>query len=94
MSRCWPTTGRPAFAATGQPAGPVAADRAAFSDLDNDRDVDIVLLSAEGLQVQTNNRDGTFSEIADALGLGAVQGAGLAVEDFNQDGYMDLAIAN
>ena len=85
--------GEARFVATGQPTGPVAADRAAFSDLDNDRDVDMVLLSAEGLQVQTNNRDGTFSEIADALGLGAVQGAGLAVEDFNQDGYMDLAIA-
>ena len=55
--------------------------------------MDIVLLSAEGLQVHTNNRDGTFSEIAEALGLGAVQGAGLAVEDFNQDGYMDLAVA-
>ncbi|MYA22769.1 MAG: tetratricopeptide repeat protein, partial [Gemmatimonadetes bacterium] len=85
--------GEARFAATGQPADPVAADRAAFSDLDNDRDVDIVLLSAEGLQVQTNNRDGTFSEIAEALGLGAVQGAGLAVEDFDQDGYMDLAVA-
>ena len=85
--------GEARFAATGQPAGSVAADRAAFSDLDNDRDVDIILLSAEGLQVQTNNRDGTFAEIADALGLGAVQGAGLAVEDFNQDGYMDLAVA-
>ncbi len=85
--------GEARFAATGQPAGPVVADHAAFSDLDNDRDVDIVLLSAEGLQVQTNNRDGTFSEIAEALGLDAVQGAGLAVEDFNQDGYMDLAIA-
>ena len=85
--------GEARFAATGQPAGPVAADRAAFSDLDNDRDVDMVLLSTEGLQVQTNNRDGTFSEIAEALGLSAVQGAGLAVEDFDQDGYMDLAVA-
>lgn len=85
--------GEAQFAATGQPAGGVAADLAAFSDLDNDRDVDVVLLAAEGLQVHTNNRDGTFSEIAGALGLGAVQGAGLAVEDFNQDGYMDLAIA-
>jgi len=84
--------GEARFAATGQPAGSVA-DRATFSDLDNDRDVDMVLLSAEGLQVQTNNRDGTFAEIAAALGLGAVQGTGLAVEDFNQDGYMDLAIA-
>ena len=85
--------GEARFTATGQPAGPAAADRAAFSDLDNDRDVDMVLLSAESLQVHTNNRDGTFAEIAAALGLGAVQGTGLAVEDFNQDGYMDLAIA-
>ena len=85
--------GEARFAATGQPAGLGAADRAAFSDLDNDRDVDIVLLASEGLQVHTNNRDGTFSEIAGGLGLGAVQGAGLAVEDFNQDGYMDLAVA-
>ena len=53
----------------------------------------MLLLSARGSASPYNNRDGTFSEIAAALGLGAVQGAGLAVDDFNQDGYMDLAIA-
>ncbi|MBT5802529.1 MAG: tetratricopeptide repeat protein [Gemmatimonadetes bacterium] len=70
------------------------AHQALFSDFDNDRDVDIVLLSSAGLQVYTNNRDGTFTEIAAELGLDQAKGSGLAIEDFNQDSYMDLALVS
>ena len=70
------------------------AEQAAFADFDNDRDVDIILLSASDLQVYTNNRDGTFAEIASALGLDRAKGSGLAVEDFDQDSYMDLALVS
>ena len=70
----------------------VAAERAVFTDFDNDRDVDIVLLSTTHVQVYTNNRDGTFSQIAGVLGLDRAEGTDLVVEDFDQDSYMDLAL--
>ena len=70
----------------------VAAEQAVFTDFDNDRDVDIVLLSAARVQVYTNNRDGTFSQIAADLGLDRAEGTDLVVEDFDQDSYMDLAL--
>jgi len=82
------------FANIGEQAGFAAATAhsAKFSDIDNDRDVDIVLLSSTSLQVYTNNRDGTFSEISADLGLNHEGGSGLAIEDFDQDGYTDLAL--
>ncbi len=82
------------FANIGEQAGFAAATAhsAKFSDIDNDRDVDIVLLSSTSLQVYTNNRDGTFSEISADLGLDYEGGSGLAIEDFDQDGYTDLAL--
>ena len=70
----------------------IAAESAVFTDFDNDRDVDIVLVSPARIQVYTNNRDGTFSEIAADLGLEQAAGTGLVVEDFDQDSYMDLAL--
>ena len=69
-------------------AGP--AHQAVFSDLDNDRDVDLFLLEAGSARLFTNNRDGTFSDIAGRLGLHAIDAVDLCVEDFDQDGYMDL----
>lgn len=43
-----------------------------------------------------NNGDGTFSDVSQACGLGAVpsKGLGLAINDFDQDGWPDIAVAN
>lgn len=43
-----------------------------------------------------NNRDGTFSDVAESLGVNNPEGRSLAVSwtDFDQDGYVDLYIAN
>ena len=70
--------------------GPVR--RALFTDFDNDRDIDFFIAGAAALQLYTNNRDGTFSEIAAAQGLQSVAAADICVEDFDQDGYMDLGV--
>jgi hypothetical protein len=43
-----------------------------------------------------NNHNGTFSDVSKASGLGSVpsKGLGIAINDFNRDGYADVAIAN
>lgn len=76
----------PAGIATRQPG-----KRAIFSDFDNDRDVDGFVLGAGSVQVFTNNRDGTFTDIGAELGLQSIDAADFCLEDFDQDGYMDLA---
>ena len=45
--------------------------------------------------VYHNNGDGTFTEVANKLGLGVPgKGLGIAIADFDRDGKIDLAIAN
>ena len=68
--------------------------RVVFSDFDDDRDVDFFALSDEGVHLYSNNRDGTFSDVAPALGLPQMTAKTLAAEDVDQDGYMDLILAN
>ena len=43
-----------------------------------------------------NNCDGTFTDVSEASGIGAVKGKalGLAFGDYNSDGWLDLYIAN
>jgi enediyne biosynthesis protein E4 len=43
-----------------------------------------------------NNRDGTFSDVSDASGVGKPEskGMGVVLADFNNDGWTDIAIAN
>jgi len=45
--------------------------------------------------VYHNNGDGTFTEIAQKIGLGSKgKGLGLAIADFDRDGKIDIAVAN
>ncbi|MBM3277357.1 MAG: VCBS repeat-containing protein [Candidatus Handelsmanbacteria bacterium] len=86
--------GTGSFAEIGVKAGLGASAggrQAVFSDFDNDRDVDFVVVLAGAAQLYTNNRDGTFADIAGEVGLAGLDAADLWVEDFDQDGYMDLA---
>jgi Flp pilus assembly protein TadD len=66
-----------------------------FSDLDNDRDVDFVLLDAlEPPQLFSNLRGGRWQDVAAERGLGeAARAAAAAVGDYDKDGFMDLALA-
>lgn len=74
---------------SGFASGPVAVG---FSDLDNDRDVDLLALEPGGLHVYTNQRDGSFADIGGDLGIDADGAAQLTVVDLNKDGAMDLVL--
>jgi N-acyl-D-aspartate/D-glutamate deacylase len=79
------------FVLPGTVAGPV---RVAFSDLDNDRDVDLLAAGSWGLALFSNLRDGSFGDVTSRFGAGAAPAAtSLAVADMDKDGFMDLLAA-
>ncbi len=91
--------GSAAFTDITQDAG-VGGDpgrEAVFSDFDNDRDVDFLVLSDGGaVELYENNRDGTFSDRAADRGIGRLSGEGSAIADIcvgdlSPDGRMDIA---
>lgn len=76
------------------PAGATGPVAVAFSDLDDDRDLDLLAASAEGVRFFSNLRDGTYRDLSEASGLGAKIGGvlSLAVADVDKDGLVDLVL--
>ncbi len=75
----------------------------AFLDYDNDGWLDILLVNGQDwpghpqrpstLKLYRNNRNGTFSDVTRAAGLDvSMYGLGVAVADYNNDGFPDLYI--
>lgn len=67
----------------------------AFSDFDNDRDIDFILTDGRGApRLYSNLRGGRWEDVAGSRGLAKIASAhSAAVGDFNKDGFMDLALA-
>ena len=81
---------------TGIELGPIAQGpvRLGFSDVDNDRDVDLLVVEPGGIHLFGNLRDGSFENVSDRAGLGdAIRGgASVAVADVDKNGWMDLVV--
>jgi hypothetical protein len=70
---------------------------AAWLDYDLDGDLDLYVTKRLGANLlYRNNGDGTFTDVADAVGAAdaAHDGAGVAVADYDNDGDPDLYLAN
>ncbi len=75
----------------------------AFVDYDNDGYLDVLLVNgnwwkpragqAPTLALYHNNKNGTFTDVTKEMGLAvSMQGMGVAVGDYDNDGYNDLVI--
>ena len=82
--------------AAGVAAGDAKSIGVLFTDYDNDRDVDFYVINVEGPNLlYTNNRDGTFAEVASKAKIeGEGRTLAAAVGDYDKDGYMDFCLTN
>ena len=84
----------------------VNGEGAAFFDYDNDGDQDIYLVNGSSRKSQQsgklphdyllrNNGDGTFTDVTEQAKLGDTEwGGGVAIGDYNNDGFLDLYVTN
>jgi Flp pilus assembly protein TadD len=81
------------FAVDLQTDGPV---QVAFSDIDNDRDIDLLVFASSGIHLLVNQRDGTFQNVAAQAGLADTPGlpGTTTIVDLNKDGWMDLLVGD
>ncbi|HYK89619.1 MAG TPA: FG-GAP-like repeat-containing protein [Acidobacteriota bacterium] len=75
---------------------PALGSGAAFLDYNLDGKMDLFLVNCGSRSaLYRNNGDGTFTDVTEEAGLGAVGlGMGVAVGDYDNDGYPDLYITN
>ena len=69
---------------------------AAWLDYDNDGDQDLYMTNRESANVLYQNNGGVFTNVAAAAGVEDVtgDGSGVAVADYNNDGCVDIYLAN
>ncbi len=64
----------------------------AMFDADHDGDLDILITGVSGSELLSNNRDGTFRDIAPDMGLDSMSGRQLLVADLDADRDLDIAV--
>ena len=72
--------------------GVEGAPAVAFSDFDNDRDVDLIVAEPAGVHVYSNLRDGNFADVSGEVGLDGVGSSSISVVDLDKDGRMDFVV--
>jgi len=86
-----------AFSANGRPRSGMGLDSADFND-DGWMDLFVANLDREMFAIYQNNHDGTFDDLALPTGVGKVtkfmSGWGLKFFDYDNDGNLDLFLAN
>lgn len=93
-------TGQPSFVEVAAQAGVAAVDHdsygVCFGDLDNDGDHDLYVLGRqEPNRLYENRGDGTFRlRAASGAEGGATTGASCSMGDINNDGLLDIVVAN
>jgi hypothetical protein len=76
-------------------AGQGATTQAVLSDINNDRAVDLVVTGSEGAPtIYFNQREGAFRPMPLYADASLPATRGLAVFDFNKDGWMDVAVTH
>ena len=76
------------------PAG-ASTVRVGFSDIDNDRDIDLLVSLSGRVGLYSNQRNGTFADVSDKSGFGRATTdltGQMAIADVNKDGWMDLVL--
>ncbi|MCH7549898.1 MAG: CRTAC1 family protein [Candidatus Krumholzibacteriota bacterium] len=69
---------------------------AAWFDFDRDGDLDLYVTQRIGANTLYRNDNGTFVNVTNLFGVGDSQhdGSGVSIADYNNDGYLDLYLAN
>ncbi|TAK36556.1 MAG: tetratricopeptide repeat protein, partial [Saprospiraceae bacterium] len=73
---------------------PEAGIKSLFLDADHDGDLDLLVTRPGPALLYRNNADGTFTEVAAAMGLALTNATGAAFADFDEDGDLDIFMAN
>ncbi len=83
--------------ATARVADVGGARKALVADFDHDGDLDLLLVGGATNRLYRNNLDGTFTDVAVAMGLqggAAARGRDAAFGDFDGDARLDVFVAN
>ena len=83
--------------ATEYPTGMNFGSGAAWVDYDNDGYLDLYITNREAANCMFhNNGDGTFTEVAESLGIqdAGGDGSGVSFADYNNDGWNDFYLCN
>ena len=96
-NRIWLNNGEGQFLVSKKNIGTGENIDLAVDDIDNDRDLDIIITKGawgktpKGIEVWTNDSKGNYSRTQN---IGDYDGYGIASGDFTQDGYPDLVLVN